>query len=129
MIKPVIAAAAVFIFVGCGETTGDSSNQASGTGDTSYYVNSGGGDVTINDTTVGENGTYIQNADGTVTFTSGNDNTMTLPDGTEVDVADEPSGDYDPEYTAEECAANGYFWCPLANQCQNSPASGSACTR
>lgn len=96
---------------------------------TSYSINSGGGDVTINDTTVGENGTYIQNADGTVTYTSGNDNVFTLPDGEKVSIADEPTGDYSASYDAEECAANGYFYCTIENKCLNVPARGGSCTK
>ena len=43
-------------------------------------------------------------------------------------VADEPSGEYDPEYTPEECAANGYFWCSIEDRCLNKPADGGTCS-
>jgi len=123
MKKILILAIAIIGFTGC---TGDEAS--AGDGGNEYNVNSGGGDVTINDTTVTDGGTYVNNADGTVTYVSGNSNTITLPNGEIVEVGDDPSGVYDPDYTQEECAAEGYFWCTLANQCMNSPADGSSCT-
>ena len=129
-ITTLTAIFAALALVGCstGSDGGTASTGVAGS-TTTYNVDSGGGDVTINDTTVGENGTYIQNQDGTVTYTSGNDNVFTLPSGEKVSIAGSPSGDYDPTYNAEECAANGYFYCTLENKCLNTPASGGTCTK
>ena len=106
---------------GCGETSGDADYR----GDTTVNnttIESGGGDVTINDVEVDGNGTYVYNADGTVTYSTG-DGFAGGNDGV-VDASDE----FDEGYDQAECTAAGYFYCTLENRCLNQPAGGGTCT-
>ena len=89
--------------------------------------NEGDGDITINQTTVTGNGTYLYSEDGSVSYIAGDGNIYTYQDGS-VDEVSEVSGVFDPLYTESECIANGYFWCPLAQECMNSPTQGSSCS-
>ena len=121
----ILAAISLFI-VGCGEESTSNGNTNTPSNTTVY---SGGGDVTINQTTVADNGVYIQNADGTVTYTTGSENSINDDSGDSTaktpEYGDEP---YDPSYNEGECRASGYFWCPLSGSCLDQPATGSACS-
>jgi len=121
-IVSLTAIVAVLVLTGCGGGGSDSQYEATspsaGAGTTNVYA---GGDVTLNQTVVADGGTYIYNGDGTVTFISGDGNYLG-------DTNPEPTGDYDHSDDAQECAANGYFWCPISQQCLNKPANGSSCS-
>ena len=82
-----------------------------------------GSTTTTNTTTVvtqGDNGTYISNSDGTVTYT------QTVTEG---DATDGTTGDYDATDDATECRAKGYFYCNLTHTCNDVSASSGSCTR
>jgi len=97
MNKIILLSALAFMIVGCGETSGDSRGDTTITNTT---VDSGGGDVTINDVEVSDEGTYIYNNDGTVTFTTGSENNIDAADGDSNDdgTQDVEVGVYDPAY-------------------------------
>ena len=120
MIKFLGMAVMAVLIVGCGDYQGDTSKS---------YV----GETDITDNSVDnsiDRGTYIYDNNGTVTYYGPNNGNVTeLADGTLEDIPDEPSGDYDATYTEGECAANGYFWCPLEEACLNQPATGSSCSK
>ena len=120
MKKIMLVGVLALVFVGCGEHSSSSGDYAGMPTNTTVY--SGGGDVSINQTTVADNGVYIQNADGTVTYTTGNGNSFDTGDnGT--------SGDYPGEDApADECRAAGYFFCTISQSCLNQPSDGGACT-
>ena len=119
-----MAIAMTFFIVGCGETTGDSNYTENTT------INSGGGDVTINDVEVSDEGTYIYNSDGTVTFTTGDENNIGPADGdSDGDgVQDVEVGQYDSDYNQAQCTAAGFFYCTIENQCLDQPSTGGTCT-
>ena len=106
----VVNAVAVFMLNGCGDYTGDTSS----TYNESDYIN----DSSTNYICTDNNGTNCYTPD----YSSYVSN-----DGTIDEVADEPSGDFDSEYTASECAANGYFFCSIEQKCLNIPADGGTC--
>jgi len=115
----------LLLLVGCGETSGDSR------GDTNIATTTvdAEGDVTINDVTVESGGTYIQNADGTVTYSSGaGDVTSSAEEAAATAEKAAEDGTYDPTYTRAECTEAGFFYCTLENKCLNQPASGGQCT-
>ena len=74
----------------------------------------------ITQVTQGDNGTYINNADGTVTYI------QHISDG---DATDGTTGDFDARDDDQECRSKGYFYCTLSNTCINSDASSGSCTR
>ena len=89
----------------------------------SMFVLSGCGDeTTTNSTTVvqGDNGVYISNGDGTVTYVADAYNEGDKSDGT---------GEYDDQADEEECKADGFFWCPLTKTCNNVSGSSGSCTK
>jgi len=118
MKKLILGVALSVAMVGC----------ANYTGDTEVYEGAYVG---------GDNTTIDNSVDISVVCTDNNSTMCYTPDralfkdedGSYDDVADEPTGDYDPEYTPAECAANGYFWCSIENMCLNVPAGGGNCTR
>jgi len=130
MKKILALAAGMLMLVGCGgtSTTGDTRGDTTITNTT---IDSGGGDVTINDVEVSDEGTYIYNSDGSVTFTTGDENNIegvgtgdSDGDGEE----DVPVGVYSDTYTQSECTAAGFFYCTIENQCLDQPAIGGTCT-
>ena len=116
--------APMLMLQGCGDTKGD----ANYTEVTS--IDSGGGDVTINDVQVSEEGTYIYNENGTVTFTTGDENVIQPANGdSDGDgVVDVTVGDYDEGYDASQCNAAGFFYCTIENKCLNQPSDAGTCT-
>ena len=123
----LMLSAVAAIFVGCGGTTTHYDRTPPAPAESHVTtVYSGGGDVVINDTHVGEGGTYIQNADGTVTYTDGDGNSV----GRSGDNSSgEALGDY-PGESADpaECADAGYFYCTIQNKCLDQPKGGGSCT-
>ena len=63
----------------------------------------------------GDNGLYIYNENGTVTYTS------------TTEYGDEPTGEFDASDDATECRAKGYFYCPLDNKCMPKKLDDGAC--
>ena len=132
MLASAILAAAMF--TGCG-SSGSSTYNETPDNNKQTTVYSGGGDVDISDVTVGENGTYINNGDGTVTYIGGDvgDNNALLVDGShDGSGPDGNSSAYDPaNYSAglsqSECTALGFFYCTIQSQCLNQPAAGATC--
>jgi len=128
------AIAAAFMFTACG-TSGSSTYNETPDSTKTTTVYSGGGDVDISDITVGENGTYVNNGNGTVTFIGGDigDNNAIVVDGSHAGTGpDGNSSTYDPNnfsagLSQSECTALGFFFCTLENKCLNQPASGSTC--
>ena len=98
MIKILIAALAVLALTACGSTTTTN---------------------TVTKVEMGDNGTYINNQDGTVTYT------QTVTDG---DATDGTTGDFDATDDATECRAKGYFYCPITQTCNDTSASTGSCT-
>jgi len=122
--KYLLLLIAPLLFSGCGEDT-TRSNPVSTTTTTNTTIDSGGGDVTINDVEVDGNGTYVYNADGTVTYSTGDGFTNTNgEDATVVDASDE----FDEGYDQAQCTAAGYFYCTLNNICVNQAADAGTCT-
>ena len=105
---------AAFLVVGCGDYIGDTSAY-------SYESNT--------DNSVDNSTQYIcrDNTD-TQCYTPSYEGYVDK-DGEFNDVADEPTGDYDPTYSPAECAANGYFFCSIEQKCLNIPASGGTCNK
>ena len=96
----VILLAAMLLLIGCGEST------------------------TVNNTTTvtqGDNGVYINNGDGTVTYVADSYN----EGQTSEDFEDE---EYDSGDDAVECKAKGFFWCPITKTCNNTSGSGGTCS-
>ena len=83
---------------------------------------SGCGETTSNNytTTVtqGDNGVYIDNEDGNVTYVADS-----YTDGN-----DEITGEYDEGDDEVECKSKGYFWCPITRTCNNTSGSGGTCS-
>jgi len=82
------------------------------------------GDTTntqITNVEMGDNGTYIHNSDGTVTY-------IDYQTGEGVDGGAGTTGVYNPTDDAVECRLNGYFFCTLSNTCLNQPLGGGTCT-
>jgi len=81
-----------------------------------------GNETTNNTTTVvqGDNGTYISNADGTVTYIADAYNEGDASDGT--------TGEYDASDDEQECKSKGYFFCPITQTCNDTSGSGGTCT-
>jgi len=83
-----------------------------------------GGDTTntqITNVEMGDNGTYIYNADGTVTYIDYNN-------GESTDGGAGTTGTFNATDNAVECRLNGYFFCTLSNSCTNQPLGGGTCT-
>ena len=74
----------------------------------------------VTQVTQGDNGTYINNADGTVTYI------QHISDG---DATDGTTGEFDAGDDAQECRSKGFFYCKLENKCMNTEASSGSCTR
>lgn len=118
------------IATGCGSSTSTSDldiQDDPGYQSTVVVNNTGDGDITVNQTTVTDNGVFLYSADGSVSFVSGDGNIYNYPDGS-VDEVSSMSGEFSSTYTETECVANGYFWCPLESTCLNLPTQGSTCT-
>ena len=130
------------IFIGCGETRSHVVSQATqpvNSTETKTIIHSDGGDVTINNQKVSGHGTYIQNRDGTVTYTYGDSNIVGSTDkhksdninGT-TDGGDSRDGTYAEEggeaWDQDECNSHGYFYCTLADECRDEPLEGSSCS-
>ena len=130
----MLALAAILGLVGCGSGgSGTSYTQAQQEPSKQTTVYSGGGDVDVSDVNVGENATYINNNDGTVTYVGGDvggDLTIdathngTGPDSTST-AYDEAN--YDPTLSQDECNDLGFFYCSVENKCLNKPSAGSTC--
>jgi len=89
----------------------------------SMFVLSGCGEentTTITNVNQGDGGTYINNNDGTVTYT------YTQSEG---DASDGTTGKYDAGDDEQECKSKGYFYCPITNTCNNTALNGGSCTR
>ena len=137
MRKTILASAiaAAFVFTACGTSSGSSTYNETPDNYKSTTVYSGGGDVDISDVVVGENGTYINNGDGTLTFIGGDtgaDNAITVDGSHGGTGPDGNSSAYDPNnfstgLSQSECTALGFFYCTLEHKCLNKPASGSTC--
>jgi len=86
------------------------------------FAFTGCGETTTTSTTVvqGENGTYINNSDGTVTYI------QHIEDG---DATDGTTGEYNASDDAEECRSKGYFYCNITKTCNDVSASSGSCTR
>jgi len=95
--KKLMLLAAMLLFVGCGETTNNTTT-----------------------VTQGDNGVYISNGDGTITYTADSYN--------EGDASDGVTGEFDDEADEEECKAGGRFWCPITKTCNNVSGSGGTCS-
>ncbi len=124
-----VALAMTLVASGCGEesssTSGDMTESSSNSTTTVYA----GGDVTVNQTTVTDNGVYIENADGTITYVEGTGNTVNeTNDGSGGFDTDNRTGDYDAEWSEDTCRENGYFFCPISQKCLDQPAEGGSCT-
>ena len=81
------------------------------------------GDTTntqITNVEMGDNGTYIHNADGTVTY-------IDYQTGTGLDGGN-TTGVYNSTDNATECRLNGYFFCTISQTCLNQPLGGGTCT-
>ena len=85
-----------------------------------FVLNGCGDETTTNSTTVvqGDNGVYISNGDGTVTYVADAYNNGN----------DEVTGEFDDEADEAECKAGGRFWCPLTKTCNNVSGSSGSCT-
>ena len=125
MKKIILLSALAFMFTACGEDGARSTTTTTNT-----TIDSGGGDVTINDVEVSDEGTYIYNSDGTVTFTTGSENVIQPADGDSNGdgVADVIVGDYDEGYDQAQCNAAGFFYCSIENKCLNQPSDAGTCT-
>ena len=115
---------AVFATVGCGDMTGDTTNNDnSGQAiDNSYTFNEGdrdygSGTVLICDDA---NCTVMVDESGR-TITNGDD---------EADDGDAIVGEYSPDYTQSECNAAGFFFCTIEDKCLNQRVddSSSSCS-
>ena len=102
MKKILIACIAVLALVGC-DTGGDTTN------------------TQITNVEMGDNGTYIHNSDGTVTY-------IDYQTGEGVDGGNSTNGVYNSTDNAVECRLNGYFFCTLSNTCLNQPLGGGTCS-
>ena len=130
MKKIILLSALAFMFTACGEDSTRGDNRGDTTV-TNTAIDSGGGDVTINDVEISGEGTYIQNADGTVTYSTGDGFTsgdIGSGDSDGDGVPDVEVGVYDPAYDASQCRAAGFFFCTLEGRCLDQPASGGTCT-
>ena len=110
---------------GCSDTRGDTVNTEI------TKIDSGGGDVTINDVEVSDEGTYIYNSDGSVTFTTGDENNIEgvgTGDSDGDGVEDVEVGTFSAAYSQSECTAAGFFYCTIENVCLDQPAVGGTCT-
>jgi len=119
--------APMLMLQGC--TTGDKTT--SNTEISNTTIDSGGGDVTINDVQVSDEGTYIYNEDGTVTFTTGDENNIEgvgTGDSDGDGIEDVEVGTFSTEYSQSECTAAGFFYCTIENVCLDQPAIGGTCT-
>ena len=125
-----------FGLVGCGSGgsgTSYTAAQQEPTKQTTVY--SGGGDVDISDVNVGDNATYINNNDGTVTYVGGDvggNNELTIStshDGTGPDEASDAydEGQYDPNLSQKECNDLGFFYCTIEHKCLNRKSAGNTC--
>ena len=128
----VLALAAILGLSGCGsDGSGTSYTQAEAQPTRQTTVYSGGGDVDIDDVNVGEGGTYINNGDGTVTYTSSQgDADVSITYGKNAgNSSDEPFDPdaYDPTYTPTECRTAGFFYCEIEHKCLPIPADAGAC--
>jgi len=137
----VLSAIAALTLIGCGEGSHSyvSNPQPKENTETKTIIHSGGGDVTINNQEVSGHGTYIENENGTITYTQGNSNTVGSTDkhksdntnGT-TDGEDSRDGTYAEEggeaWDQDECNSHGYFYCTLADECRDEPLEGSSCT-
>ena len=128
--KYLLLIALAVLIVGCGETSGDSDYRGDTT-ITNTTIDSGGGDVTINDVEVSDEGTYIYNSDGTVTFTTGDENNIEgvgTGDSDGDGIPDVEVGSYNEYYDQAQCTAAGFFYCTIENQCLDQPAAAGTCT-
>ena len=82
-----------------------------------------GDETTSNNTyvTQGDNGVYIDNGDGTITYVADAYN----EGQTSEDFSDEP---FDASDDATECRSKGYFWCSINSVCVNQSGDGASCT-
>jgi len=81
----------------------------------------GEGNTTVNNTTTvtqGDNGVYISNGDGNLTYIADSYNNGN----------DEVTGEFDDGDDEVECKSKGYFWCPITNTCNNTSGSGATCS-
>ena len=101
-----------FVMSGCADFTGDTTYDSS----------------TDNSVNIDRSHT-VRDSNGTTTYYSAKTpNDLTddeIGDGVPSDVV---VGDYDPNYSKEECGQAGFFFCPLENKCLNQPAYGSSCS-
>jgi len=101
------------MLVGCGDYTGDTTNNDNTNQDHSYMFIEG-------DRAYGE-GTYLFCTDANCSVTNA-DNNSDNSDNSGDDVYDEADaivGVYDPEYNQVECNAAGFFYCTVEDQCLN----------
>jgi len=97
MIKIIMIVAMLIALTGCGDET--TSNNT--------YV------------TQGDNGVYIDNGDGTITYVADAFNEGDKSDGT---------GEYDDGDDEVECKSKNFFWCPITKTCNNTSGSGGTCS-
>ena len=122
--------APMLMLQGCSDTKG-ASDARGDTTVTNTTIDSGGGDVTINDVEVTGEGTYVYNENGTVTYSTGDDfgqGDVGTGDTDGDGVPDVEVGVYDDAYDQAECTASGFFYCTLENKCLDQPASGGTCS-
>ena len=81
-----------------------------------------GDETTSNNTyvTQGDNGVYIDNGDGTITYIADAFNEGDTSDGT--------TGEFDSGDDEVECKSKGYFFCPLTKTCNNTSGSSGTCS-
>ena len=97
MIKTILIVGWLLVLTGCGETTNNTTT-----------------------VTQGDNGVYISNGDGTVTYVADSYNEGDASDGT--------TGEFDAGDDEEECKSKGYFFCPITQTCNDTSGSGGTCS-
>ena len=105
-----LIAAATVGFTGCGDYTGDTTNNDNTDQDHSYMFVEG-------DRAYGE-GTYLFCTDANCSVTNADNNSDNSTDEYS-DEADAIVGVYDSEYNQVECQSAGFFYCTVEDKCLN----------
>ncbi len=108
---------AAMLLVGCGDFTGDTTNNDNSGQDHSYYFVEG-------DRSYGS-GTYLFCTDANCSVTQTDDNSGNDSNNT-YDEPDAVVGEYSEYYTQAECNAAGFFYCTVQDKCLNQPVNDAS---
>ncbi len=128
MKKIVVGVLLTLMLIGCdaGSTRNSTYEEvpAENVGSGGVTVTSGG-DATVTQTVVTDEGKYITTEGGDIIYVGGD---YYEADSSSGSGSMASQGEYNPDYSEKTCKEEGFFWCTIEQKCLNQPAQGGTCS-